>query len=334
MLDNLDKYMYGLDLLGEPIRPAKSGPLAERFGFPPFTVFDTRSGDWQDRKRDWISLGIKSECGREDELIYAKQSKLFHYYRMKEGVSKKTTEQGTSIFDPVLCEVMYRWFVAEGGQVIDPFAGGSVRGVVASFMSRRYWGSDLRSEQIAANKLQGEELLKGFNPEYRPTWISGDSRETLVGAPEADFIFTCPPYGNLERYSDDPRDLSTMEYPDFIKAYRLIISESCSRLKENRFAGIVVGDFRDSKGLLRNFVSDTIQAFIDSGLSFYNEAILLLTYGTAPFRAPRNFDIGRKLVKVHQNVLIFVKGDWRTAAREAIGETISAGEEVLSDGNE
>lgn len=38
--------------------------LTERFIVPPFTVLDTRQGYWQDRKRAWIALGIKSELGR------------------------------------------------------------------------------------------------------------------------------------------------------------------------------------------------------------------------------------------------------------------------------
>jgi hypothetical protein len=41
--------------------------LAERFGVPPFSVLDARQGYWQDRKRAWIALGIKSELGRGGE---------------------------------------------------------------------------------------------------------------------------------------------------------------------------------------------------------------------------------------------------------------------------
>jgi len=40
------------------------GNLAERFIIPPFSVFDTRQGYWQDRKRAWLGLGIQSELGR------------------------------------------------------------------------------------------------------------------------------------------------------------------------------------------------------------------------------------------------------------------------------
>jgi hypothetical protein len=41
-----------------------SGTLAERFGVPPFSVLDARQGYWQDRKRAWVGLGIRSEIGR------------------------------------------------------------------------------------------------------------------------------------------------------------------------------------------------------------------------------------------------------------------------------
>src|SRR5262245_16475161 len=67
-------------------------------------------------------------------------------------VSRKILEagSGTSIFDPVLCEMAYRWFTPPGGLVLDPFAGGSVRGIIASMLGRRYVGIDLSATQLAA----------------------------------------------------------------------------------------------------------------------------------------------------------------------------------------
>jgi hypothetical protein len=38
--------------------------LADRFGVPPFSVLRASEGWWQDRKRAWLALGIKSELGR------------------------------------------------------------------------------------------------------------------------------------------------------------------------------------------------------------------------------------------------------------------------------
>jgi hypothetical protein len=38
--------------------------------------------------------------------------------------------------------------------VLDPFAGGSARGIVASRLGGRYIGIELRAEQVAANVAQ------------------------------------------------------------------------------------------------------------------------------------------------------------------------------------
>ena len=40
------------------------GKLSDRFMLPPFSVLNAREGWWQDRKRSWLALGIKSELGR------------------------------------------------------------------------------------------------------------------------------------------------------------------------------------------------------------------------------------------------------------------------------
>ena len=422
-------------------------------------------------------------------------------------------QSGTSIFDPVLCELVYRWFSPPGGQVLDPFAGGSVRGIVAAYCGRRYTGIDLRAEQIAANREQwtaiaaaapppapapggprrvkvsaamlrqtfhpctpefiedtcqasccqssvapsgiivtihpseqaaiearGGRVIDGLllpktgqkkcpfktdrelcglhgtgakpfgciaspftlNPHntlivrnrYRalrcykapgavpayvahrgsldlifgaaeaerivahlesgggdlfavmpedcyqklvdndaikhgrplgddgenarpdPVWITGDSRDLADLAPDlaADLIFSCPPYADLERYSDDPADISTMAYHEFRAAYFDIIAKAAALLKPDRFACFVVGEVRDKCGNYLNFVGDTVQAFREAGLEYYNEAILVTAVGSLPIRAGRQFASGRKIGKTHQNVLVFVKGDGKKAA--------------------
>ncbi len=151
---------------------------------------------------------------------------------------------GTSIFDPVLCELAYRWFSPPEGHVLDPFAGGSVRGIVAAKLGRRYTGLDLSRNQIVANEQQAQAIT----PDNLPRWITGDSRNIDTLAPgKYDFVFSCPPYADLEVYSDDPKDLSTLPYAEFVTAYREIIAKACSLLKPDRFACFVVGEVRDKK---------------------------------------------------------------------------------------
>lgn len=212
---------------------------------------------------------------------------------------------GTSIFDPVLCEVVYNWFCPKDGIVYDPFAGGSVRGVVAELLGLHYIGIDLSEKQVDANQINADKLG------VCPAWHCDDSRNADRYIPDgsADLVFSCPPYHNLEKYSDHPLDLSNMNYTDFLEAYSDIISIACRKLKDNRFAVFVVGDIRDSKGAYRDFISSTKRIFQDNGLCLYNEMVLLNQYGTAPLRAGLLFESKRKTVKVHQNILVFYKGD-------------------------
>ena len=227
-----------------------------------------------------------------------------------EGGCSARQNNGTSIFDPVLTELCYTWFCPAGGQIIDPFAGGSVRGIVAGFMGYKYHGIELAEAQIAANQAQKAEIV----PDSEVTWLNGDSAELLPSAPMSDFIIACPPYGDLERYSDDPRDLSTMGYADFYGALKRIVELCEARLKPNRFACFVIGDFRDKKtGNYRGFVADTVNIFRDCGMPLYNDAVLLTAVGSLPVRVSGQFEGSRKLGKTHQNVLVFQKGDARKA---------------------
>lgn len=428
-------------LLGADYQPRARNALSGRFICPPFTILNAREGWWQDRKRAWIGIGIRSELGRGENLlkfsdtvmaaqsgglnktvllwhpesesalwlsrqeansalesdpslcevaptdpIYETAKKaasgkpltwtgskmddkaLDHYRKKKMGqagnlgdaaamlqrkrrkrtgvaaigshtrnkageatqkilqVGKYATAgksaymlppsedgenvlTGTSIFDPVLCEISYRWYCPEGGHVLDPFSGGSVRGIVAGELGLNYTGCDLSTKQVAANKQQGTDI--GTKP--APTWLNGDSTEIfrLAGGElgeQYDFIFSCPPYGSLEVYSEDERDISNMGSDAFDEAYFKIIKEACRLLKPGRFACFVVGDYRDKDGYYCNLPAKTIVAFEDAGLRLYNEAILITAIGSLPMRINAQFLGSRKLGKTHQNVLVFAKG--------------------------
>jgi DNA modification methylase len=216
---------------------------------------------------------------------------------------KKMRQNATSIFDPVLCECMYRWFTKEDDNILDCFAGGSVRGIVASKLKRNYTGIDLSENQIKHNIMQGNKICES----HKPNWIYDNALNVDKLEKKFDFLFSCPPYYNLEVYSDNPEDISTMKYDDFIKDYREIIRKSCERLNDNSFAVFVVGEVRENDRYV-GFVPDTIRAFEDAGMSYYNEMILLQEPATAAMRAEKYMNASRKIPKAHQNVLMFSKG--------------------------
>jgi hypothetical protein len=257
-----------------------------------------------------LMRGENAKFGKSQPVI----NSLFKRDDEAGGVESKS---GTSIFDPVLCEITYQWFCPPGGHVLDPFCGGSVRGVVASITGRQYVGIDLSKHQLVANRKQAQRICKNI----KPAWIAGDAADVkqICKGKQFDFILSCPPYGDLERYSDDPRDLSTMSWTEFLDKYRSIIRDSVSLLKPNRFAAFVVGNFRSKKrGVMRDLVGHTVSAFEGCGAWFYNDAIFVNAIGSLPVRVGKQMIASRKLGKGHQNVLVFVKGDFRKAV-EAIG---------------
>ena len=296
--------VLGYDLFGQPIIKKKA--LRDDFIEPPFSVLDTKTASWVNRKDKWKRLGIKSEIGREAVAIHAGTDD-YRSIKNKEGYDNR--DNYVSIFDPVLCELMYRWFCDEGGKILDPFAGGSVRGIVAGYLGYHYTGIDLRKEQVESNEAQAVDILKD-DDEVKPTWITGDSNKVLDTLTDTyDLMFTCPPYADLEVYSDLPDDLSNMNYKQFSDTYASIIKKSASKLKSGGYAAIVVGEIRrkdDKDGAYLGLVPMTIQHCMDAGLKFYNEAILLNPVASASMRAAGNMK-SRKLVKIHQNVLVFKK---------------------------
>lgn len=259
---------------------------------------------------------MKSDSGN-DPAYYFKKQKVEKMLGRKLSTEEfqrdhyegpDTYQSGSSIFDPVLCEIAYRWFTPTGGRILDPFAGESTKGIVATYLGYEYTGVELRKEQVEANEAQAD--IMGLNPK----WITGDSYGIEKLLPEGemyDLIFTSPPYYDLEIYSELDKDGSAFEtYDKFMVWYGKVFEQCIGRLNDNRFVVIKIGEIRDKKtGAYRNFLGDNISCFLDLGLKYYNEAVLVTSLGSLPIRAGEAFVKSRKLGKTHQNILVFYKGD-------------------------
>ncbi|WP_339033120.1 ParB N-terminal domain-containing protein [Fusobacterium animalis] len=276
-----------LDKYGD-VEEEQKGNLIKKFIVPPFTVINSMKEPWLSIKNKW-KKSINSLKGRSKELI----GEIY----------------GTSLFDGAISEVFYKWFLPnkdiETKKILDPFCGGVIRGAVAELLGYKYTGFDIRKEQIDVNIEQSKEL--GILPKF----ILDDSEnvDKYIDDGTQDLIFSCPPYLDLEVYSNNENDLSNMEYENFIIKYNIIIEKHCKKLKDNRFAIFVVGDVRDKNGVLIDFVGDTIKAFKNAGLNYYNHIIYKEPLGSAVIRAGRTFNATRKISKIHQNIIIFYKGN-------------------------
>jgi len=265
------------------------GKLTDKFVVPPFSILDTRQGYWKDRKIMWHNLINDKGESRENTL--------------SESELMSNINNGVSILDPVLAEIANKWFGVENGKTFDCFAGDSVFGYVSDAMGNTFTGIELRQEQTDLNN----DRLQNSKSKY----ICDDGQNVAkhIKANSQDLLFSCPPYFDLEVYSDLKNDASNQkEYKDFLTIIDNAFTAALSCLKENRFAVIVVGDIRANNGFYRGFTDDVKVIFTKNNAKLYNEMIIVESIGTLPQRVGRYMN-NRKIGKCHQNVLVFYKGN-------------------------
>jgi DNA modification methylase len=282
-----------LDLFGNIITQDKR-KMSDYFVVAPFSILNTTDGDWQKRKKRWNNLIEDSGQAREGVLG-------------GQGGAKDVMSRlnGASILDAVLAELMVKWFTEEGFVTFDPFAGDTVFGFVSSFLGRPFEGIELRKEQADFN----QERCDSMNLTAKYICDTSENMDKYIEDESKDFVFSCPPYADLEVYSDLEEDLSTMEHDDFFEIYAKILTNTYKKLKNNRFAVIVTSEVRNKKGEYIQLVGKTIDIMVNAGYMYYNDIILVNSVGTLPMRTGKHMNVGRKVGRRHQNVLVFYKGD-------------------------
>lgn len=316
----------------------KQGALVKRFVVPPFSVLDARQGYWQERKKMWRELIGDIGESRNDILLCSNELKYRDLYqksqehRKKLGISfseyldKYVTDEvkereletvvgsGVSLFDPVLSEICCKWFTPkQGAKIFDCFAGDTQKGFVFGACGYEFIGIELRQEQVDVNN----DVIKDRNLPIKYICDDGQNVAKYIEHDSQDMLFSCPPYYDLEVYSDMPNDASNQgTYEDFLLILRNAYKAAIGCLKQNRFAVIVVGDVRNKKtGFYYNFIDDVKRIFSENGMPLYNEMILVDMCATTALRASRYMDF-RKVGKTHQNVLVFYKGDTKQIKSE------------------
>ena len=269
--------------------------LREKFIVPPFGVIDTRKGEYQKRKKAWKAI-IKDN-GEARGLNNTGKTAL-----CKNMISKNLSD--VSLLDPVLSEIICSWFSPDGQSVcIDCFAGDTVFGCVSGYLGNIFVGVELRKEQADFNNEHTNE---------NATYYCDDGRNIrkYVEDNSADLLFSCPPYFDLEVYSDLPNDASNQEtYEDFYKILDEAFAEAVKCLKENRFAVVVASDIRGKDGKYYDFCGDIKNTFSKNGFGLYNEFILYTSNVSGYMRASKQFGEFRKMIKDYQNVMVFYNGD-------------------------
>lgn len=283
---NLDNVKSDITLFGEEV-PRLS--VMDRVGFAPISVW----------KPDWtITKELKEWVGDK-----AQNRKILN------SSSNSGTPSGAnfshngagSIFNPHLAQMILSAYAKENSRIYDPYGGGGTRGFIAARMGHRYTGVEIRSEEVFRILERQKELGVYFD------MFCADSCSFPAEENAYDFSFTCPPYFDLEVYSEMEGDISNVgNYDKFL----ILLQEACLRvyrcLKPGSFYIMVVGNFRDNKGALRHFNGDTVRLCKELGFILHDELIFWGASGAA-YQRIGMYVANRKSVRVHESILVFKK---------------------------
>lgn len=276
----------------------KQPSLKADFLIPPFSVLDMRQGYWKERKKLWQEL--IQDKGETRENCWVKPGS---------GNSKfadQFAKLHASILCPVLCEAVVQWFGVPNGKTFDCFAGGVQFGYVSGHLGNEYTGIELRQEQVEANNKR--------RPNDNVRWICDDGRNLLnhIQPKSQDLFFSCPPYYGVEKYSDLPNDANNQPtYEGYLDILSDAFTKAVKCLKHNRFAVVVIGDARGKNGAYLDIPCAVKSIFRGCGMHLVNDMVLMEPVGLRALMARTNMD-NRKCTKVHQNVLVFYKGNPQT----------------------
>jgi len=211
-----------------------------------------------------------------------------------------------SSFNPDLAKRIIEYWSKEGDLIVDPFAGHSTRMLVAKICGRRYIGYEIgpNAHKALLDALNQRQL--SFHVDCPTEIILGDGCQmNELKDSSADFIFTCPPFWNIEVYEDVPGELSHCKtYEEFLERIQ-IASDNCYRvLKSGKFMAWVVADFR--KDGFRIFHRDCLNIFEKSGFIPWDIVINVLQ---SPFAWAQIAKCERHKYtsKIHEYILIVKK---------------------------
>lgn len=277
--NNLDNIKADIDLFGEE---HKRLSMSDRIGFLPISIWKP---NWETVKTLKELVG---DAGETRNLVGKKMQLLGSKYT-------------TSIFNPHLAQMILSAYCPPKAKVYDAFAGGGTRGFIAAAMGHDYLGVEIRPEEVDRIKRKQAELHADFDI------ICADSRFYPIDNETYDFSYSCPPYYNLEVYSDIDGDMSNVAtYEEFLDMLRQSLTVTYMGLKPGSLCVWVVGNFRPKQSYLVHFNGDCARIGQEVGFELWDE---LVFWGASDVAASRSgqFVANRKSVRVHEYILIFKK---------------------------
>jgi len=285
---NLDNIQSDFDLFGTRVDKLS---MKDRIGFAPISIWEP---DWTKVKQLKAIIGDSAQS----RTIKATGNNRLGRVELTHEYGFQPT---ASVFNPHLAQMILSAYCPPNAKIYDPFAGGGTRGLIASAMGHVYYGVEIRQEEVDRLEKQKVSLGKDF------FLACGDAQEYPHKENFFDFSYTCPPYYNLEIYSDLPSDMSNAKtYDQFLSMLKNCVGGVYRGLKKGCLSVWVVGNFRDKSGVLTHLNGDLARIAKEVGFKLHDE---LIFWGASKSAVQRcgQFEANRKSVRVHEYILIFKK---------------------------
>ena len=154
---------------------------------------------------------------------------------IKEWVKVGGGTRALSKFNSENCKNIINFFTSKNDVVLDPFAG-RTRAIITNELNRKYIGFELTEKYFP--QIIGKDL-RVYNDD------SANMGKWLDYLDYADLVFTCPPYWNMEKYSDNSNDLSTFKtYDKFLDGCNSRLELASQYLKEDGFLVKIGEDYK------------------------------------------------------------------------------------------
>lgn len=210
-----------------------------------------------------------------------------------------------SKFNPTVAENILNFWSEPNDIILDPFAG-RTRALITSLKDRKYIGFEISKKAVDVIK----DLIKENKKDIKisPTIYHDDSfNMDDYNLPKVDFIFSCPPYFNLEKYESCNGQLSDIKkYSQFLERYEQILNKSVQYLKKDKYCALVIGDFR-IRGKFHTFHIDTINLMEKLGMKLHDIVILQSVTWDFAVRRFGGIKKHKMTAKVHEYLLVFKK---------------------------
>ena len=162
--------------------------------------------------REWLYANRETYLGKSREKLTSQE--------ILSGFTISGILRGFTTFDTKLMDQILSKYAISG--LYDPCAGWGERMLLSYIRNIPYYGVDINAELKSGYDL----MIQEFSMKHQ-CFIVADSANMIMPA-QYDTVITCPPYYNLERYSD--QGCENLSYKDFLSWWDKVVA-NCSNAK-------------------------------------------------------------------------------------------------------